>query len=447
MTFSPEVDSALDVTSNNPVKNSAIAAAVNALQADIAQAESSAFPSAAKAALLACFEHVAWIDDDGQDYYDALYDALYNTTWPVTNTLTHCTTSNASEAVNKGSSYSATITASAGYALTGATVSITMGGTDITSTAYSNGTISIPAVTGALVISVSAAAKTVSSISAVYTQSGTVYDTDTLDSLKSDLVVTATYSDSSTDTVPSADYTLSGTLTAGTSTVTVSFGGKTTTFTVTVTAQYQTYDYIYTTAENDDEWVDTGLTYSPSWGTLNLEFEAMNSNTSSSSDALIGANNTTTSNKANILWYGRASKGGFSAYNLGVAKQLNTVPGDTRAVCKYFFVDGGESYLQFDSTTVAVATVSKSAITSNGKSLVLAGGYAMSGTGKAYGMNGARPCKLGYVKFTNPDNNAVLYNFVPAHDVINGKYGFFETVHSVFYPSNGSNFRCGNWED
>lgn len=32
----------------------------------------------AKVALLACFEHVAWIDDHGQDYYDALYSALYN---------------------------------------------------------------------------------------------------------------------------------------------------------------------------------------------------------------------------------------------------------------------------------------------------------------------------------------------------------------------------------
>lgn len=31
----------------------------------------------AKTALLDCFAHVAWIDDDGQDYYDALEEALY----------------------------------------------------------------------------------------------------------------------------------------------------------------------------------------------------------------------------------------------------------------------------------------------------------------------------------------------------------------------------------
>jgi hypothetical protein len=33
--------------------------------------------SEAKAALLACFQHVAWIDEHGQDYYDALENALY----------------------------------------------------------------------------------------------------------------------------------------------------------------------------------------------------------------------------------------------------------------------------------------------------------------------------------------------------------------------------------
>lgn len=108
----------------------------------------------AKAALLACFEKVAWVDEHGQDYYDALYNALYP---PA----------------------------------------------DLTS------------------------------ITCVYTQSGTVYDTDTLNSLKSDLVVTAHYTDTSTQTITT--YTLSGSLTVGTSTITVMYGGKSTTFTVTVT--------------------------------------------------------------------------------------------------------------------------------------------------------------------------------------------------------------------
>lgn len=96
------------------------------------------------------------------------------------------------------------------------------------------------------------------SISAVYTQSGTVYDTDTLDSLKADLVVTATYSDSSTAVVPAADYTLSGTLIADTSTITVSYGSKTTTFSVTVstTKLYTLYNYTFSGQDALDTELD-----------------------------------------------------------------------------------------------------------------------------------------------------------------------------------------------
>ena len=104
-------------------------------------------------------------------------------------------------------------------------------------TGVANGTAIITATSGDVSATCSVAVSgiaTLSSISAVYTQSGTVYDTTPLDSLKTDLVVTATYSDSSSSTVPSTDYTLSGTLTVGTSAVTVSYGGKTTSFNVVV---------------------------------------------------------------------------------------------------------------------------------------------------------------------------------------------------------------------
>lgn len=167
----------------------------------------------------------------------------------VVNNLVNATNSNSATTVSEGDSYTATISPASGYTLTGASVIITMGSTDITSSVYSNGTISIDEVTDTLTISVSAVAVTLVSISAVYTQSGTVYNTDSLDSLKDDLVVTATWSDSSTSTVPSTDYTLSGTLTVGTSTVTVSYGGKTATFNVTVTE-----DNRYVTANLVHHW-------------------------------------------------------------------------------------------------------------------------------------------------------------------------------------------------
>lgn len=68
----------------------------------------------------------------------------------IINTLTYATNSNKAASVTKGSSYTANITAISGYALQ--SVTVTMGGTNITETAYSNGTISIASVTGDLVI-------------------------------------------------------------------------------------------------------------------------------------------------------------------------------------------------------------------------------------------------------------------------------------------------------
>ena len=73
----------------------------------------------------------------------------------VTNTLSNCLSSNASSVAEVGTAYAATITAAAGYTLDGATVQITMGGTNV-SQYYSNGTINIPSVTGDVVISVTA---------------------------------------------------------------------------------------------------------------------------------------------------------------------------------------------------------------------------------------------------------------------------------------------------
>ena len=77
-------------------------------------------------------------------------------TYTITNTLSNCTTNNSSISIHDSSEYSATITADNGYTLNGATISITMGGVDITSTAYSDGVIYIPSVVGNIVIEISA---------------------------------------------------------------------------------------------------------------------------------------------------------------------------------------------------------------------------------------------------------------------------------------------------
>lgn len=218
-------------------------------------------------------------------YYEGFTDTFnVNVThmagyYTIVNNLTGCTTNNSATAIQENTSYTAIITASAGYTLSGATATITMGGNILTGV-FSNGTISIPSVTGDLVITVVASAVTLSSITAVYTQSGTVYDTDTLDSLKTDLVVTATYSDSSTQTVTAADYTLSGTLTVGTSTITVSYGGKTATFNVAVT-KYWDFEWDYTMGSPENNGFIVTVSSSGGSAVMTDDYYAMTSGTAS----------------------------------------------------------------------------------------------------------------------------------------------------------------------
>ena len=304
---------------------------------------------AIKNALLNCFQKVAWIDEHGQDYYDALADELFAVTGitlnsstllfsslgstqqltasliPSTSTATVSWASSDSTVATVSSSGlvtsvangSATITASVGSVSATCSVSVAVatvtsisavlnGGTfyvgdpvddikpylTVTATYSDSSTQTVPSgsytLSGSLAndgentitvtyegvsttVSVTAISAELVSISAVYTQSGTVYDTDTLDSLKADLVVTATYDDSSTETVPSADYTLSGTLTTGTSVITVSYAGFTTTFNVTVTHYVAPplYDWDFTQSLTDSKQsavatLGTGITQSSS---------------------------------------------------------------------------------------------------------------------------------------------------------------------------------------
>lgn len=128
--------------STNPVESGGVYAAIKQL----------GFTDSMKAALLECFQHVAWIDGDGAQYYQNLYDAL-NGLMSITNDLVNVTNSNTATMVAVGDSYSATLSSVSAAALSRADVSITMGGVDITSTAYNAGVISISEVTGAVVIS------------------------------------------------------------------------------------------------------------------------------------------------------------------------------------------------------------------------------------------------------------------------------------------------------
>ena len=77
-------------------------------------------------------------------------DTPTTTYYTITNTLTNCINGNSNSSVAENTSYIATITPNTGYKLD--IVTITMGGTDVTSTVYNNGKITINSVTGNIVI-------------------------------------------------------------------------------------------------------------------------------------------------------------------------------------------------------------------------------------------------------------------------------------------------------
>ncbi len=84
------------------------------------------------------------------------------TTYDITNNLTNCINNNVNTSVAENSSYVAIISANEGYTLDN--VVITMGGTDITNSVYSNGTINIQNVTGNITITASATQTSTSTV-------------------------------------------------------------------------------------------------------------------------------------------------------------------------------------------------------------------------------------------------------------------------------------------
>lgn len=75
-------------------------------------------------------------------------------TYTIVRNLTGVTSSNTASTIASGSSYTTTLSLASGYS--NMSVTVTMGGTDITSTAYSNGVVTINSVTGNIVITATA---------------------------------------------------------------------------------------------------------------------------------------------------------------------------------------------------------------------------------------------------------------------------------------------------
>lgn len=97
---------------------------------------------------------------DGQDITAQVWRGTETNLYvSVSSTLTNCTADNSAKKVIAGQSYAANITASDGYTLDGASITITMGGVNMAQY-YSNGKIAIPNVTGDIVINITAISST-----------------------------------------------------------------------------------------------------------------------------------------------------------------------------------------------------------------------------------------------------------------------------------------------
>lgn len=185
-----------------------------------------------KAALLACFQKVAWIDQNGQTYYDALHDTLYPAPVSIAAVFTQGDTVIWDTDTLNDLKQHLVVTATYGDSSTAQIFDYTLSG--ILTAGTNTITVSYMEKTATFSVEVT---HNPAYLTSVYTQTSTVYEDDSVSNLKPDLVVTYYESAQSIGVVLSENsYTLSGTLTKGVSTITVSYLGVSDTFSVTVTA-------------------------------------------------------------------------------------------------------------------------------------------------------------------------------------------------------------------
>lgn len=126
--------------------------------------------SATASALLINILRNAMYTADQRANITALENALFNggtapdvpdepdvpvvTTYTIVNVLTNVTNSNSTAKVSEGASYIGKLTAADGFNMS--TVTVTMGGVDVTADVYADGTITIESVTGNVIITASA---------------------------------------------------------------------------------------------------------------------------------------------------------------------------------------------------------------------------------------------------------------------------------------------------
>lgn len=325
-------------------------------------------------------------------------------------------------------------------------------------TSIGNGTAIITASVGYLTatceVTVSGFAS-VTSIEAVYTQTSDIFTSDSLDSLKSDLVVTAYYDDSTSAVVTT--YTLSGSLEGGTSTILVSFGGQTDTFDVFVLyalpSGYTQYDYIKNTQSDGTNGyksaVFTGLddTYGSSDYEHYLEF-AYDSGTSTTEGGFFGLRKQAgTPNDSITIWqkYMSSNTSGYicvmKGYRYPSSGYQNTTPGSIVRI--KFTYEGSNEVLYINDDKVIEQTAGTFEVGTGGEFALF---KAQTGTTKSDTAGSIMQIQRIY-KYTvkNISTGQYAAYMIPCKNS-NNEAGFYDCVRNNFYTaySGASNLSANN---
>ena len=327
----------------------------------------------AKMALLNCLEHVAWIDEHGQTYYDTLHDALFPSAVSISATFTPGShvfyETDSLDALRpylivRATMPDSTVEIVTDYILTGSMAV----GTNTITVRYQGLTDTFEVTTQA----------NPAYIEAVFTQpQTTIYTDDALDSLKSNLVVTY-YSAPGATGVVLADsaYTLIGTLTEGTSVITAEYQGLTDTFNVANVVNpiiYQNSNVVFT--GHDSLTAPAILKNGDRDFTIAMNFDKQKSNSNTAMWTLIDMVNDATGYPG--LFFRRDSTGGTSMPPL-VLKWMtnrnasNIVPGgadyegNIKVICVHTVNSNSCTYYwKFGSNSRNSVTLSDSFITIN----------------------------------------------------------------------------------
>ena len=137
-------DSSQNTNQGSGLSSTATSLLISILQNALYTSDQSAIIAALKTAL-----EESNSSDDGDSGNTGTEDPD-NTYYTVLATTTNCTVESSATSIIEGGVYTALITPDDGYTIE--TVTVAMGGKDVTSTAYSNGSISISKVTGDIVV-------------------------------------------------------------------------------------------------------------------------------------------------------------------------------------------------------------------------------------------------------------------------------------------------------